>query len=252
MSSLKTLVDFFDKLLQPQNYSDSAHNGLQVEASSEVKTVAFAVDAGLSVIQKAIEANAGLLVVHHGIYWGRETPCTGTFGKKLSLLLKNHCSLYASHLPLDGNLEVGNGAELARFLELEQIEGFCEYKGATIGAKGRYTKSRSLDFFREKAAQMVGCSSPLVLPFGPDKISKVGIVTGSGSEALALSVRQGLDLLVSGEPKHQIYHECKELGTNAIFLGHYASETFGVRALMPKIQKIFGLPTVFIDEPSGI
>jgi len=253
MTQLTSVVKYFDSLLTPREYTDYAYNGLQVESTcSNITCVAFAVDSGLSVIEEAVSKEADLLVVHHGILWGEPIPITGTFGAKVNSLLHNKCSLYASHLPLDGHREVGNGFEFARYLELEAVEGFCEYKGTTIGARGKCGKSKNLEHFVEKCSEIDGAISPVILPFGVDTIQSVGIVTGSGTSALSICPQEGIDLLISGEAKQEAYHLAKELRVNALFVGHYASETFGVKSLQKRIEKDFEMGTVFIHEPTGI
>jgi dinuclear metal center YbgI/SA1388 family protein len=271
MTTLHSICTFLDALLTPHLYADIALNGLQVEASDtpesqKIKKVAVAVDAGLSVIKQAIKEEAGLLVVHHGIFWGGTPAVSGIHGKKINSLIRNNLSLYASHLPLDGNDEVGNAAELARFLELKNLSGFCEYKGQDVGVQGTCDGKRTLQDFAEKLSEMTGAVKPVVLPFGPDKIQSVAVVPGSGSQAIELCSsigychtpsagavrRDSIDLLISGEPKQEAYHAAKEFGVNAIFAGHYATETFGVRSLAKKLESAFDVQTVFIDEPTGI
>jgi len=254
MAKLDSLVQLLNNLLPPGEFpEDSAINGLQVEANQkDIRKIALSVDAGLSVIEKAVAQGADLLIVHHGLFWGSSQPIIGAFGKKISLLLSKGCSLYASHLPLDAQNEIGNNFEMARFLGLEQIEGFCEYKGKKIGAKGRLSTPKPFSYFEERAAQMTGASPLVCLPFGKPSISSVGVVTGSAAFALGPAAKEGLDLFVTGEPKQHVYHEAKELGINALFAGHYATETFGVRALGSRLQKNYDVETFFINEPTGI
>jgi putative NIF3 family GTP cyclohydrolase 1 type 2 len=57
---------------------------------------------------------------------------------------------------------------------------------------------------------------------------------------------------VTGEPKHEAYHLAKELGLSVICMGHYASETFGVRALQRVLEERFSVQTAWISEPTGI
>ncbi|MBN8549146.1 MAG: Nif3-like dinuclear metal center hexameric protein [Deltaproteobacteria bacterium] len=252
MVKLSAITGYLNNLLSPQLFKDVAMNGLQVEGGSgEVSKVAVAVDSGLSIIEKAAACGAKLLLVHHGLFWGSPLPITGTLGRKVEILQKAGCSLYASHLPLDAHLQVGNGAELGRFLGLSNLEGFCEYSGSLIGARGE-CEGRSLDSFVAQAKSLIGGKEPLVLPFGNSTIRTVGIVTGSGAFGVKAAAEAGLDLYFSGEPKHEVYHLTKELRINAIFAGHYATETFGVRALARCLEKEFNLQTVFIDETSGI
>ena len=253
MAQLTSIIGYVDNLLQPKLFNDSALNGLQVDAGEgTIRIVAYAVDAGLSVIERAIAEEAQLLIVHHGLFWGKVHPISGAFGEKIKILLKQRCSLYASHLPLDASLEVGNGVELARFFGLKQIEGFCEYNGKMVGAKGILEKPVELEYFTERAAGMVGLAGPLVLPFGNREIRRVGIVTGSGAFAITPCQQEGLDLLISGEPKQEVYHQARELHMNALFLGHYATEIFGVRALAQRLEENFDVRTFFINEPTGI
>ncbi|RMD84999.1 MAG: Nif3-like dinuclear metal center hexameric protein [Candidatus Dadabacteria bacterium] len=252
MVQLSSIIDLLDNLLQPRAYRDECLNGLTVEAKGgEVRNVALAVDAGLSIIEKAVKSDAQLLITHHGIFWGNQMPITGALAEKISLLLSSGCSLYTAHLPLDGNMEVGNAFMLAKSLAMTDLEGFYEIDGCTIGVKGK-APSNDLDYYLSKLSSMPHCTGPLMLPYGSKEIRSVAIVTGSGSTAIPLCAQAGVDLLISGEPKHQSYHEAKELKVNAIFAGHYATETFGVKALGEKIAGTFDIQTVFIDEPTGI
>jgi dinuclear metal center YbgI/SA1388 family protein len=265
MATLHSICTFLDALLTPHLYTDIALNGLQVEgalspSTKQIKCIAVAVDAGQSVIEEAIKQEASLLIVHHGIFWGGAPAVSGVHGKKINTLIRNNCSLYASHLPLDGNEEVGNAFELGRYLQLKKMTGFCEYKGQFVGTLGETEEKLSIDYFVEKLSEMTGAITPVVLPFGPDKIRSVAVVPGSGSQAIELcdsrnqrGVRQeGIDLLISGEPKQEAYHAAKEHGVNVIFAGHYATETFGVRALARRLESAFDVRSVFIDEPTGI
>jgi dinuclear metal center YbgI/SA1388 family protein len=223
-----------------------------VEGSKTVSKVAVAVDSGESIIEKAIAAKAELLIVHHGLLWGHEQPITGAFGRKIRKLITGGCSLYASHLPLDGHPEVGNNALLAKFFELSIDSMFVMAGAKPIGVSAHSSVPRSLDFFLTKAKSLIGFGPSLALPFGPTEIRRVGIISGSGSSELHVAAELGMDLLISGEPKQSAYHQCKELKINALFAGHYATETVGVRALGDLLEKQFGVASVFIDEPTGI
>ncbi|MCB0338905.1 MAG: Nif3-like dinuclear metal center hexameric protein, partial [Bdellovibrionales bacterium] len=182
MAQLTSVIQYLNALLEPGTYRDHALNGLQVESSNAViQKVAVAVDAGQSVISAAVEQSSDLLIVHHGLFWGESEPITGALGKKIQTLISRKCSLYASHLPLDGNLEVGNAFELGRFLQLDNLERFCEYHGMTIGAKGTLSRSVKLSDCEELLSEIPQNTRMLSLGFGTEQISRVGIVTGSGS-----------------------------------------------------------------------
>lgn len=250
---LTKIVSYLDELLKVASFKDASLNGLQVESSNnEIKRVAVAVDAGLSVIEAALAQKADLLIVHHGLYWGKEQAIRGVFGRKVRALLSGGCSLYCSHLPLDSHLELGNNAQLARLLQLDRIEGFALLDQNFVGVQGRLQTPQPLSQIAQTLRQLPGAGEPLVLAFGPRQVSTVGILSGSGSFALSETRRLGLDLLISGEPKQEAYHHCRELELNAIFAGHYATETVGVQALAKQLESAFQLQTFFVHEPTGI
>ncbi len=256
MVKLHSITTYLNSLLEPSAYKDAAYNGLQVEAANEnIAKVGVAVDAASSIFEQAAEKDCDLLIVHHGLFWGGHLqPITGRLGSKIRYLLDKNISLYASHLPLDANKEVGNGYELARLLNLEKLEPFCEYEGKLIGVKGQFPSPLTLEEIVELSAALPGrAQTPDTLfAFGPERMTSVGVVTGSGSFAIEACANEGLDLLISGEPKHEAYHLTKELGKNALFLGHYATETTGVRAIAKRLERDFDVQTVFLDEPTGV
>jgi len=252
---LHELVQFLDSELQASQFADIALNGLQIESPKrQVSKVAFAVDSGLSVIEAAVASNADLLVVHHGIFWGKVEPLVGPLAKKVALCLTNGLSLYASHLPLDGHPVLGNAAQIATaVLEAHEVAADFEHHGSPVGVVASLKNPVPLEQIAQRLSSCDGATtSPLVLPFGKKSISKVGIVTGSGSSMIPTVARRGIDLLISGEPKQEAYHLARELECSVIFMGHYASETFGVRALQRVLETRFGVETQWISEPTGI
>ncbi|MBX7145257.1 MAG: Nif3-like dinuclear metal center hexameric protein [Oligoflexia bacterium] len=253
MADLKEINSYLTNLLSPHNFRDSSLNGIQVESSqTTVSRVAVAVDAGLSIIEQAIQGKAQLLIVHHGIFWGHEQAVRGPLARKLELLLKNGCSLMAWHLPLDAHPELGNNIELARYYGLSSCAPFLKMDGAFIGFKGTLQTAAKPEYFIDLSRKMQGAKEPLFLAFGKQSIKSVGIVTGSAAFGVREAAAEGLDLYVTGEPKQDVYHLAKELGINALFAGHYATETFGVRSLGKKLEKEFNVSSWFIDEPTGI
>lgn len=255
MAKLHEVVNFIDSFLTIERFAeDKSLNGLQVEAGSqEVNRVCVAVDAGEIVIEEALARGAQLLIVHHGLFWGGALPIRGSLGRKIRRLFSAGCSLYAAHLPLDSHLEVGNAAVLAREFGLRDITPAFPYGSIFVGVTGQFDEPQTVQKLAGACRKLTGAKEPLVLPFGEgDSVKTAGIVTGSGAFGLELSHRLKLDLFISGEPKHEVYHLCRDERINGIFAGHYATETVGVRALGDKIGDIFNVSVEFIDHPSGI
>lgn len=253
LPGLHDICGHLDEILQVRSYQDMAINGLQVESPvTTISKVGIAVDSGLSVMQRAAAHGCNLLVVHHGLLWGKCEPYTGALARKLHLCMVSGLSLYAAHLPLDGHLEFGNAAQIAQGLGLSGVEGFLNYGPRTIGVKGQLSVELSLEALTERVSVLCKNPTPLLLPFGKKTIRTIAIVTGSGSMAIQDVADAGIDLLISGEPKQEAYHRAKELGCSVIFAGHYATETFGVRALERVLAERFRVETEWIDEPTGI
>jgi dinuclear metal center YbgI/SA1388 family protein len=253
-SSLHAITTRLDHLLAISTFPDMAVNGLQIESQKhEVRKVAFAVDAGHSVLEAAADAHCELLIVHHGILWGGCPPIVGPLARKLHLCMTRGVSLYAAHLPLDGHLELGNAAQLGSFLGITEVSPCFHYKGAPIGVVGSFPSPRTLHEIAAHVGQCEGAlQPPLVLPFGSHDVKKIGIATGSATSVIPECSALGIDLLLTGESKQEAYHSAKEHRLSVICMGHYASETFGVRALERVLQREFRVETVWISEPTGI
>ncbi|MFU8893352.1 MAG: Nif3-like dinuclear metal center hexameric protein [Luteolibacter sp.] len=253
MAKLEEIVVFLDSYLDRESVHDypGAVNGLQVENSGMITRVVAAVDASLAVIEEAASVSGTLLVVHHGMFWQGVQTITGPVRRKIKAALDGDLALYSSHLPLDAHWECGNNILLAKALGLREIEPLPLDKksGASLGLIGSWHGKRP-DFLKTVA---VAVGTPVHhCPGGPEQIARVAVMTGgAGSEVAAMSA-VGADTFVTGEGPHWSYGLAEELGMNLIYAGHYATETFGVRALAARIAAEFGLASGFIDRPSGL
>jgi len=247
-TSRDELVGFLDEYLAVDRFRDASINGLQVEGKGQVDRVCLAVDACMESIQLAGENKAQLLLVHHGLFWGGIPPLVGRVKALVKELLQLDLSLYAAHLPLDTHKTVGNNVVLSGVLGLRNPMCFGDQD---VGIVGTLDPPRALHDFAEKA--FVGITPPpQIHAFGPETVRTVAVVTGSGTSLMAEAFGQGADCLVTGEPRHQAYHEAKELGINVIYAGHYWTETMGLSELGCVIEKRFGVETRFLDIPTGL
>jgi len=250
------LCERLDELLDTGAYAevDASPNGLQVgPADHEVERVAVAVDAAVETIERAVDADADLLVTHHGLVWGSIERVTGRDYRRIAALIENDLALYAAHLPLDGHQDVGNAAGVANALDLTDREPFGTIGGEYVGQRGRLDEPASIEAVRETLdAELDTGDRPVrALDFGPEVVEDVAVVTGSGVDLLDEAVEAGADALVTGEGKQQVYHEAREVGVHVVLAGHYATETFGVRALADRIGS-WGPETTFLDCPTGL
>lgn len=248
---LYELVNYMDDYLKVNEIEDVSANGLQVEGRKNVKKICLGVDGSLDIFKEASKRKADIIIVHHGLIWGGLKNIRGLVKERIFYLFEHGISLYASHLPLDMHPEVGNNIELTRILGLSDTKSFGAYHGLKIGFKGQYDTPKTL----KDISIILEKSLPAKIEsfhFGPDKVKSVGIVSGGGGSTFEDCIKEDLDLFITGEPSHSIYHIAKEAGINLIFAGHYATEKLGVMALGKKIEEEFGIKTEFIDIPTGL
>lgn len=252
---LERLCTRLDEELRIADYApiDGSPNGLQVDRRDEdVAHVAVAVDAAAATIDAAIDAEADLLVTHHGLWWEGTERLTGHTFDRVSRLLAGDLGLYVAHLPLDGHQELGNAAGVASVLGLLDREPFGHIEGEPIGQAGRLSDQTSLSTLTDLlSAELEGCEEPNRYAFGPETIETAGIVTGAGVEYLEAAADAGLDVLVTGEGKQRAYHLARELGINLVLAGHYATETTGVHRLAEHLET-WGLETTYLSHPTGL
>lgn len=251
MAELAEIRTFLDRELRIGEIPDysGAVNGLQLESEGEVGMVVAAVDASLPVIDKAVACGGQLLLVHHGMFWQGAQPLTGAFYRKIKVAMEAGMAIYSAHLPLDVHPEWGNNALLARAIGISASEGFLEWKGLSLGLQAEVDLDRSELIGRVEAA--VG--GPLHhCPGGPKRVRRIGIVTGGAGSQLADAAAAGVDTFLTGEGPHWSYPLAEELGVNLLYAGHYATETFGVKALAAELGRRFGLKSEFVDHPTGL
>jgi dinuclear metal center YbgI/SA1388 family protein len=250
-SSLQEITGALDEYLEIGTVPDdtNALNGLQVENSGRVTRVAVAVDASARTVGEAVRRGCDLLVVHHGMFWDGNQPVTGRRYRKLKPLLDHDVALYSAHLPLDVHPEVGNNVVLARALGVEVEGTFGEYRGAEVGVHGRLEVKREV--LAARLDDVLGCRVHM-MPFGPEVVRRVGVLTGGGGSMIRSAIAAGLDAYVTGEGAHHTHFDAEEGGINVFYGGHYATETWGLRALGGWLEARFGLPWEFIDHPTGL
>ncbi|MDR0464465.1 MAG: Nif3-like dinuclear metal center hexameric protein [Treponema sp.] len=245
---------FFRNLLDIEGFSsmDDSQNGIQIDNDgSAVHKIAFAVDAALETFEQATALGAGMLFVHHGLFWGTPLRITGNLRRRIKFLLDNNICLYGVHLPLDQHPALGNNAVIAQLLGLENIEPFGSYHGRKIGCKGTFPKPVDINEAVKKITFMN--RPPLsVFPFGKSECKSAAVVSGGAADSADEAIEEGIDLFVTGENKHSIYHKCLEGKLNMISGGHYSTEVWGVQAVMRHCISELGIEAVFIDIPTGL
>lgn len=242
-------ASFLDKILRVKDIEDDSNNGLQLANQGSIKKIGFAVSASMDVFELAKKSKCHMIVVHHGISWKDSLKyITDVNYKRISFLIKNNIALYACHLPLDKHPKLGNNIQLCKLFGLKKVKEFGEYNKFMIGFIGNLKKEMFLREFVKLVEDKLKTTCN-VLDFGKNKVKSIAIISGGGARMVEQAAKQKADVYLTGEPHLFAYDLAKELKINLVYAGHYATETFGVKALAKLLKKRFGVKTVFLDTP---
>lgn len=249
---LTSIVSLLDRTLRIDEIHDAsaALNGLQIENNGDINKVALAVDGSQKSIDGAIAAGADLLLLHHGLYWSGLRPLTGWWKHKIVSCLQANLAVYAAHLPLDIHPVLGNNACIASALGLLDIQPAVEIHGQHVGLSGYF--QGSINELKERYADLTHSCITGYTHEGDSPAGRVALCSGDAADVIYQVKEKGFTCYLTGEENHWVCNAARDMGVSVFFAGHYATETFGVRALGKFLQEEFGLPFVFLDNPTGM
>jgi dinuclear metal center YbgI/SA1388 family protein len=248
MAARDEIIAWADEYLDVASYPDYGPMGLQVVGTAEVRRIVCGVSASRELFQRAAEAEAQLVLVHHGLFWERDSRVIGpVLRERLRALFDADLNLVAYHLALDAHEEVGNNALLCDELGVDRERRFAD----GYGFGGRLAEPVPISHLAERAQQRLG-QMPLVFSYGPEAVERVAVCSGGAARYLAQAAAEGYDCFVTGEADEPTKHAAKEAGVHFVAGGHYATETLGVRALAAKLAERFDLAWEFVDLPNPV
>jgi dinuclear metal center YbgI/SA1388 family protein len=253
MALVSEILDHLDGLLDASGWDDYGPNGLQVPGRAEVDRVVTGVSAGRELFERAVSLGAGLVLVHHGLFWDRQPRALSPANAaRLRVLLEADVNLAAYHLPLDAHAEIGNNALIADALGCDERRPFAEHRGRPVGVAARFGgQGVPAAELWERVRRTTG-REPLVFDAGPDRVRSIGIVSGGAAGDLEAAVAAGLDAFLTGEPEEFVMNQAREAGLHFVAAGHYATETFGIRRLGDLVSQRFGIDHDWVDLPNPI
>jgi dinuclear metal center YbgI/SA1388 family protein len=244
------VIKFINELLQSESFHDACPNGLQVCGKESIAKIATCPSVSLAFFKKAVDANADLLLVHHGLFWkGDPQVIHPVMRNRLKILFEHDLNLLAYHIPLDANRSFGNNAALADLLDLQDRDWhFGMYNQKPIGVCGIIQKSMPWVEIAQRFVAPLACQ-PHVYDFCRKEIKKIGIVCGGGGSIPMVqeSAEKGCDGLITGSISEQTMAIAREMEIGLMALGHYNSEKLGVRALGEEISRCFDLEIFHVD-----
>jgi dinuclear metal center YbgI/SA1388 family protein len=244
MASRDEVLKFARELLDLDSYHDYGPMGVQVLGAGEVTKIAATVSSTLEAFRRTKEAGAQLLLVHHGLFWESDPRTIDLYMRaRLQTLFEGDITLAAYHLALDAHPEIGNNAIVVRELGVTDTNRFLEW-----GYGGRLAEATTLEALGARLGEITG-REPQVFPGGPELIQRVAVITGGGAKLINEAAAQGYDAYITGEPAEPTMHLARELGIHFLAGGHYATETFGIKALAERLADEFSVEWEFLDVP---
>jgi dinuclear metal center YbgI/SA1388 family protein len=244
MARRDDILNFARELLDLDSFHDYGPMGLQVVGADEVTKIAASVSSSLEAFQRTKDAGAQMLLVHHGQYWENEPRIVDlAMKRRLQTLFDGDITLAAYHLALDAHPEIGNNIIVARELGISEPERFLEW-----GFGGALREPTGLDGLADRLEAITG-RKPQVFEGGARPVERVAIVTGGGAKLVREAASAGYDAYITGEPAEPTLHLARELGIHFLAGGHYATETFGIKALAETLATEFSLDWEFVDVP---
>lgn len=252
MTPLTTLEQYANNLLDVASFADYAPHGIQVRGREEVRRIITGVSACQALFQAAVDQEADLILVHHGLFWDKDTRVVeGMLKNRLKRLLEHDINLMAYHLPLDAHPTLGNNIQLLNRLSLKAVAPFGLYRQTHLSFIGEREGVWSLPACVARVREVLG-GDPLVLPFGPERIRRVAVCSGAAPELVHEAKQKEADLFLTGEASEPLYYVAREAGIHCIAAGHHRTEKFGVQALGEHLADHFGLFHRFVDTGNPI
>lgn len=244
MVKINELVNYTQQLMQVERFKDYCPNGLQVEGKSEVNKIVTGVTASMALLVAAHDANADLVLVHHGYFWKNEdAKIIGIKKRRIKFLLENDLNLMAYHLPLDAHQLYGNNVQLGRVFGIVPVD----YSGEeNLIAYGYLAQAVKLQDFVKRLESQLG-RIPLVIGDLNKMVHKIAWCTGAAQGYFEAAIDLGVDVFISGEISEQTTHQAVETGVSYISAGHHVTERYGVQALGGHLAEKFNIEHEFID-----
>src|SRR5262249_30082921 len=156
-----------NELLEISRWPEFAPPGLQVVGADEVTSIACGVSSSRELFERAVESGAGLVLVHHGLFWRNEPLVVDArLRGRLEALFRGNASLLAYHPALDAHPQLGNAAQLAARLAATP-EG--PFGGVGLGCT---VEPMGIELLVDQVREVAG-REPFVLPYGPTEIRRL-------------------------------------------------------------------------------
>ena len=244
MATVNNIFSYFEENVPTYMKMEFDNPGfLAGNGDREVKKVLLALDITDEVIDEAKRVNAQLIVSHHPMFFELHNVSTNDFvGRKLVALLEAHISAICLHTNLDAvaggvndALMSAVGAETAGILDImgEAPDG-TPYGGGRFGT----VPSMPMEAFLARCKENLHANGLRYVDVGRH-VHRIAVCGGAGGSLLMNAVEMGCDTFITGDVKHNVFIDARELGINIVDAGHFPTENVVLPYLADALSSAF-------------
>lgn len=242
------LENYLNELLSPQQIKDFTPNGLQIQGTESINKIVTGVTASKALIEAAIKEQADAILVHHGYFWKSESyVIRGMKHDRIKSLLVNDINLFAYHLPLDIHPTLGNNAQLAKLLTIDNVQPLEMDNPLSVSMQGSFVDAMSASQLTKRINDTLERDCLHIAAPSNKPIKTIAWCSGGGQGYIELAAEQGIDAFLTGEVSEQTTHIAHEMDIHFFAAGHHATERYGVKALGEHLATELGIEVMFID-----
>jgi dinuclear metal center YbgI/SA1388 family protein len=229
--TLREVVAALESVYPPETAMDWDQVGLVAgDLDQAVRTVHFAVDPTLTVVQEAVDAGADLLVTHHplllrGIH---SVATTGAKGETLTRAILGDLAIYCAHTNADV-ASPGVCDALATAVGLTDVVPLEDVPYA-LGRVGYLAAPMTLRAFADQVADGLPATVGGIRVSGDPAalVERVAVLGGSGDDRFEVVRAADVDVYVTADLRHHPALEERETTRGGrpylVDAGHWASE----------------------------
>lgn len=193
------------------------------DMDAEVKRVLCTLDVTEDALKYAKENGFDTIISHHPMvfkYLGSVIP-QNHVANKVIYAIKNNINVFSFHTRFD-TMPGGMNDLLAEKFELQNVRTFSDGESDT-GRIGELACEMPTEDFCKLVKERLGCDT-LAFAKAKDTVKTIAIVGGAGKDFIKSAVKEGADVLLSGELSHSYMTEAAEMGISLVGAGHFHTE----------------------------
>ncbi len=241
VADLLGILDF----LAPQRLAEKWDNvGLLVgNPSAGAGSILIGLDPTVALVEEAVAVGAETIITHHPVIFKplSAIDTSSPAGRLLQKALAHDISIIGCHTNLDSATDGVNDV-LAELLGLESLSpllpaGEQQEENTGLGRIGSYPTPLSAEEFLRRLFHVLQLEAVNIAGTMPERIAKVAVCGGSGSDLAPIAFARGADVYLTAEVKHAMAVWAKETGFAVIDGTHYATEKPATAQLAKQLEQ---------------